>query len=247
MKWHIGCSGFHYRDWKDVFYPAGLPQRKWFDYYSSQFDTLELNVTFYRFPQVKFLKNWYAISPAHFSFAVKAPRLITHYKQFNDCENLLAGFCDTVEEGLSNKLGTVLFQLPPAFAYTPERLERIIQNMRPGLNNVLEFRHASWWDDTIYKRLKKEQIIFSGISHPTLPDKAVINNKLAYYRFHGVPKLYYSAYSHETLQKIADELITGNKVRETYIYFNNTATMGAIENATWLKKYVAGELVTQVH
>ena len=106
MKWHIGCSGFHYRDWKEIFYPAGLPQKKWFEYYSSKFDTLELNVTFYRFPQLSFLRNWYEVSPDHFVFTAKAPRLITHYKRFRDCERLLNDFYTTLIAGLDNKLGT---------------------------------------------------------------------------------------------------------------------------------------------
>ena len=92
MEWQIGCSGFHYKDWKGIFYPDKMPQRQWFEYYSSRFHTLELNVTFYRFPQLPFLENWYAKSPDHFSFAVKVPRLITHYKQFKDSQSLLTDF-----------------------------------------------------------------------------------------------------------------------------------------------------------
>ena len=72
IQWHIGCSGFHYKEWKEVFYPKGLPQRKWFDYYCEHFDTLELNVTFYRFPEMASLQNWYNKSPARFLFSVKA-------------------------------------------------------------------------------------------------------------------------------------------------------------------------------
>lgn len=71
MKWHIGCSGYHYRDWKEIFYPPGLPQKKWFEYYNSHFDTLELNVTFYRFPQLKFLQNWHDVSSPDFTFCGK--------------------------------------------------------------------------------------------------------------------------------------------------------------------------------
>ena len=157
MNWRIGCSGFHYRDWKGIFYPSDIPQRKWFEYYSSKFDTLELNVTFYRFPQFRFLQNWYAISPDKFSFAVKAPRLITHYKQFRDCERLLGDFYSTTEEGLKDKLGAVLFQLPPKFHYTSERLDLLLCNIRKGFKNTIEFRHSSWWTDEVYKRLRKEE------------------------------------------------------------------------------------------
>ncbi len=237
MKWHIGCSGYHYRDWKEIFYPPGLPQKKWFEYYNSHFDTLELNVTFYRFPQLKFLRNWHDVSSPDFTFAVKAPRLITHYKKFNNCEDLLKDFYGTTIAGLKEKLGTVLFQFPPVFAYTPEHLKLIIKNLSAEVKNVLEFRHSSWWEEEVFKKFKKRKIIFSGISHPKLTDEVVVNNKIAYYRFHGVPDLYYSTYGHNKLKAVADALMKDKAVREAYIYFNNTATSGAIENALWLKKY----------
>ena len=92
IEWHIGCSGFHYKGWKEVFYPKGVPQRKWFEYYGEYFKTLELNVTFYRFPRVHILKSWYDKSPPDFSFSVKVPRAITHYKKMNDCEKFLTRF-----------------------------------------------------------------------------------------------------------------------------------------------------------
>lgn len=238
MNWHIGCSGFHYRDWKEIFYPPDVPQKKWFEYYSSKFDTLELNVTFYRFPQLKFLQTWYKNSPAAFSFSVKAPRLITHYKQFRDCERLLNDFYNSIEQGFKEKLGVVLFQLPPQFYYTDERLDLIIANMKKEFSNTVEFRHESWWNEKVYKRLKKEKIIFCGISHPTLPDDAIVTGQTAYYRFHGAPKLYYSSYKKAMLKKIADSFAANKTVKEAFIYFNNTATVAAIENAIWLKNYV---------
>src|SRR5215203_2912212 len=126
MEWRIGCSGFSYADWKEIFYPTGLPQKKWFDYYCSHFNTLELNTTFYRFPQLKFLENWYDKSPANFDFSVKAPRLITHYKQFVDTERLLSDFYGTVREGLRDKLGCILFQMPASITYSDDKLDRII-------------------------------------------------------------------------------------------------------------------------
>lgn len=178
IKWHIGCSGFHYKDWKGIFYPEDIPQRKWFGYYSSKFDTLELNVTFYRFPQLKFLQNWRSISPMKFSFAVKVPRLITHYKQLNNCKELLDDFYTTTETGLRDKLGPVLFQLPPQFQYSEERLERLLKQLRKGFLNTVEFRHDSWWTDNVYKELKKEGISFCGISHPKLPQKPALQTKL---------------------------------------------------------------------
>ena len=112
IDWHIGCSGFYYPDWKLKFYPEGLPQSKWFEYYSSKFNTLELNNTFYRFPQIAALQTWYRRSPASFLFSVKAPRLITHYNKFENSQPLLTDFYTAISAGLKEKLGCVLFQLP---------------------------------------------------------------------------------------------------------------------------------------
>src|ERR1700761_5193584 len=126
IDWHIGCSGFYYKDWRGPFYPVDLPQRKWFEFYGEHFSTVELNGTFYRFPQLKTLQSWYQRSPAHFRFSVKAPRAITHYRKFNDCADFLTSFYDTINNGLREKLGPVLFQLPPGLGYSEEKLEQIL-------------------------------------------------------------------------------------------------------------------------
>lgn len=238
IKWYIGCSGFHYREWKGLFYPEGLPQKQWFEFYCTQFNTLELNVTFYRFPESAVLQRWYERSPPGFSFAVKAPRLITHYKQFNECESLLSDFYTTVQKGLQDKLGMVLFQLPPSFTYSTEKLNRVVRNLDPVVCNAVEFRNAGWWKKEVFETLKANKIIFSGISYPSLPDEAVVNDTKAYYRFHGVPQLYHSSYSHPALKKVVDSLLKNKKPEEVFLYFNNTASMAAIENAKWIKKYI---------
>jgi uncharacterized protein YecE (DUF72 family) len=239
IHWHIGCSGFHYKEWKDVFYPEKLPQKKWFEYYSQQFGTLELNVTFYRFPELDFLQNWNNKSPEHFLFAVKAPRSITHYKKFVDCSQLLTDFYGVIRQGLGDKLGPVLFQLPPQIVYTPERLQQLISSMDSSFTNVIEFRHNSWWQQVVYDALGKQGITFCGISHPSLPGEVIINTNVVYYRFHGVPRLYYSSYNHQQLQQVADAIIKSGAVKNAYLFFNNTADVAAIANARWLTDYVA--------
>ncbi len=242
MKWFIGCSGFHYKEWKGVFYPEKLAQKNWFAYYCQHFNTIELNVTFYRFPQPAFLKGWYEKSPQGFCFAVKAPRLITHYKQFNETEQLLSDFYLVVKDGLKEKLGAILFQLPGKIAYTEDRLQRIIKSLDTNYTNVVEFRHTSWWDEHVYDQLAKHNIIFCSISHPNLPDNIITNTSTVYYRYHGVPKLYYSEYDKSVIKKMADEIKQSKKIKQAYIYFNNTAGMGAINNARQLIAYT--DLVT---
>ncbi len=234
IQWHIGCSGFHYKEWKGAFYPPGLAASKWFEYYCRHFNTLELNNTFYRFPQLSTLQGWYQRSPESFLFSVKAPRLITQYKKFEDTTALLDDFYSTIGEGLKEKLGVVLFQLPPQVTYSAEMLERILAGINTSFANTVEFRHASWWQPQVYRLLAEKQVIFCGMDHPSLPNEAVINTGCVYYRFHGAPKLYYSQYTEDKLEQLVGQLTADEKIKAAYIYFNNTAGPGALANARWL-------------
>jgi uncharacterized protein YecE (DUF72 family) len=238
LQWHIGCSGFHYKEWKEGFYPKGLPQRLWLNHYCRHFNTLELNVTFYRFPQLSFLQNWYQKTPAGFSFAVKAPRLVTHYKKFDACESLLLDFYQTIQKGLQEKLACVLFQLPAQLSFTEDLLKRIVQQLDPAFTNVVEFRHSSWWQSVVYETLSNHHISFCSISHPLLPDEVISNTDVIYYRFHGVPHLYYSSYDEAFLQSVISTIKNAKQAKQAFIYFNNTAQMAAIQNAQFVQQLV---------
>ena len=242
----IGCSGFHNKDWKEKFYPAVLPQSRWFEYYCSKFNTLELNTTFYRFPRVESLKRWYAKSPENFVFSVKVPRLITHYKQLNDSARMLNDFYNSIREGLQDKLGAVLFQFPSRISYSEDFLSRIVETVDEDFLNVVEFRHASWWKSRVYSVLRTEGIIFCGISHPDLPGGIVRNNSTIYYRFHGLKKLYFSQYSKKDIDAFANTLAQESSVKTGYIYFNNTATLAAVRNAVQLEKSLLKNKLMQI-
>jgi uncharacterized protein YecE (DUF72 family) len=236
MEWKIGCSGYHYPDWKRIFYPEDTPQRKWFEYYCEHFNTLELNVTYYKFPRLENLKSWYARSPKAFSFTVKAPRHITHFKKFSEAHRMLQDFNDTVKEGLEDKLGCVLFQFPSNFQFEPERLSRITDMLDASVRNVLEFRHPSWWNKAVYRTLRKNKISFCGMSHPELPDTAISTGETLYYRFHGVPHLYNSRYDSRKLELVAQDLLSQSEGRQAFVYFNNTADGSAVANAKQLQE-----------
>jgi|SRR5690348_10672405 len=238
LDWRIGCSGFHYDDWKEIFYPSSLPKRKWFEFYCEHFNTLELNVTFYRFPQLKFLQTWYNNSPNDFLFSAKVPRLITHYKQFNETERMLNDFYTSCREGLSNKLGCILFQLPAKLEYSQQKLESIIAQMNPSFINVIEFRHPSWWKKKVYSFLNKNNVVFCSHSYPSLPDDLILNNPVVYYRFHGLPVLYYSQYKRKFLEEITCKIKNSEKQKQAFLYFNNTATIAALRNARYVQKLV---------
>src|SRR4051812_30456105 len=135
MEWRIGCSGFSYSDWQGIFYPGDVPHSEWLPYYARFFDCVELNVTFYRFPKVLFFKNLFKKTPDDFGFVVKAPKTITHINQFVNVQSEIENVYDTTARGLEHKLDAILFQLPPSFHFTEERLENIISNLNPAFTN----------------------------------------------------------------------------------------------------------------
>jgi uncharacterized protein YecE (DUF72 family) len=239
-KWWIGCSGFYYKGWREAFYPKGLPQRKWFEFYCESFNTVELNVTFYRFPKLQDLTGWYNRSPEDFRFTVKAPRLITHYKRFHDAKRETQDFYDTVSKGLREKLGCVLFQLHPRMEYSEENLERILVTLNTGFVNALEFRHESWWRSSVFKVLKEHNLTFCSISYPDLPDEVIRTAPSLYYRFHGVPQLYLSSYSNSELLKVSEELNHFRRITDVFCYFNNDIEVAAVRNAKELQKMNPG-------
>ena len=241
MQCYIGCSGFYNKDWKKVFYPERLQQSKWFEYYCTRFNTLEINTTFYRFPRIQLLQKWYDKSPEDFKFSVKAPRLITHYKQFNETKGLLNDFYSAIKDGLKEKLGPVLFQLPAKIIYNEKLLQQIVQNIDISVNNIVEFRDASWWNNAVFNTLSANNISFCGISHPALPDEIIVTANLVYYRFHGMPKLYFSQYSKNRIDQFSEEIIKKAEGKTAYIFFNNTATMAAI-NKKWLQLLLSNDI-----
>jgi uncharacterized protein YecE (DUF72 family) len=234
MKLNSGCSGFHYKHWRGNFYPDDLPEKKWFEYYCQFFNSLELNVTFYRFPQLSTLQSWHSRCPDDFRFAVKAPRIITHYKKFSDTASLIEDFYHTVDSGLKQKLGCILFQLPPNFHFSEAHLDRIVNSLNPSFKNVVEFRHQEWWRPEVFEKLRQNDISFCGMSHPDFPDDIVHTSPLLYYRMHGRSQLYASNYSQDELNELATQLKRQKKLQEAYIFFNNDINGYAPVNAQYL-------------
>src|SRR5688572_6976117 len=165
---HIGCSGYYYSSWKNNFYPEGLPSSRWLEYYSTVFNALEINSTFYRQPQLSALKRYASIVPEGFVFAVKMSRYLTHIKRLSQCAEEVQIFQDHVYEGLQDKLGAFLFQLPGSFKYSAENLEHVLANVPSGPQNVVEFRDQSWWNHDVREALERQNITFCNVDYPGL-------------------------------------------------------------------------------
>ena len=150
---------------------------------------------------------------------------------------MIRDFYDVCQKGLKYKLGAVLFQLPPSYHYSPENLQSVINNLDSNFENVVEFRHQSWWIQEVWKALVKNNITFCSVSHPQLPETIFTAFPLIYIRLHGNEKLFYSSYSTEKLSTIATS-VSANNEKKTFIYFNNTASTAGILNALEIKKTI---------
>ena len=174
-KLFIGTSGWMYKDWQGKFYPEKLPQRKWLEYYGQHFKTVEVNSTFYHSMKLTAFENWFRSTPDDFVFAVKASRFITHIKRLKPDRETIKNFIESVT-ALGDKLGTILWQLPPRFKAEAERLEAflvlssgIIDHSNSQKNSIdyelrttnsklkmaFEFRDPSWFNESIYQILRK--------------------------------------------------------------------------------------------
>jgi uncharacterized protein YecE (DUF72 family) len=156
MQLWVGTSGFQYAEWKGNFYPEDLPASKMLPFYAERFSTTEINYTFHRIPAPKTIDNWKALTPEKFRFALKAPQRITHFAKLRDCADTLGYFCQIIS-GLGQRLGPVLFQLPPNFRKDAAVLNSFLREL-PSIRAAFEFRHDSWFDDEIFEILKSRNI-----------------------------------------------------------------------------------------
>jgi uncharacterized protein YecE (DUF72 family) len=152
MRLLAGTSGFSYKEWKGHFYPEKLPTQGMLGFYSTRLPIVEINNTFYRLPKASVLTEWCAQVPPAFRFAIKAPRRITHLKRLRDCEEELRYFFATLET-LGERLGSILFQLPPFFRRDEAVLAAFLAAMPKGTKAAFEFRHDSWFADPVFDLL----------------------------------------------------------------------------------------------
>jgi len=176
----IGTSGFQYAEWKGKFYPEDLPAAKMLSFYSERFPTTEVNYTFHRIPAPKTIENWKAQTPEKFRFALKAPQKITHWSKLRECSDTLEHFLK-VGAGLGERLGPVLFQLPPTFKKDSEVLNSFLREL-PDMRGAFEFRHESWFDDEIFNLLKSRNMALCIADTDTIATPSRITADYGYLR-----------------------------------------------------------------
>ena len=234
-KYYVGCSGWHYEHWRRLYYPEELPKSEWLSFYARQFNTVELNNSFYRLPSEKAFTTWRESTPDNFVFAVKVSRYVTHIKRLRNLGSAVDNFLS--RSGLlGEKLGPLLYQLPPSMKRNDELLRNFLSSLPPKHQHVVEFRHESWIDEAVFDILRRHNVGLCVFDMPGFSCPLVATSNFAYVRFHGSEGLYSSRYSDEELSEWARKIAgLGQTIKAGCIYFNNDAQAFAVENARTLR------------
>ena len=237
-KVYIGTSGWSYKHWMGTFYPVGTRQKDRFAYYQKYFSTVELNSPFYHLPPRQTFEKWKDDVPADFTYAVKASRYITHMKKLHDTGESLELFLDNAA-GLADKLGIILFQLPPGWKLDLERLEHFLQKLPKGNRYTFEFRNDTWYVPEVYTLLQHYNCAFCiyELAGHLSPIKVTAN--YIYIRLHGPGDKYQGSYTDSVLQQWANRIKSwADDGKDVYVYFDNDQEGYAAFNAITLQDMV---------
>ncbi len=225
----VGTSGWNYSHWREVFYPKNMKQPDWLSFYSGNFNTVEINATFYRLPKPEYVDNWAAAVPEDFIFSVKGSRYLTHIKRLGDTGEPLDRFFDLIAR-LGSKAGPVLWQLPPQLKRSDDRLAAFAGALPGGWRNVFEFRHPSWFCPEVYGILERAGAALCIGDHPDWPQDITLTAGWTYLRFHfGEDE---GRYTEGQLQLWAERIGKfASEGADVFIYFNNDWNAHAIVNA----------------
>ena len=214
MIW-IGTSGYNYPEWKGSFYPAALPAAKMLPFYAARFSTVEINYTFYRMPNERLVGGWAAQTPSPYKLTLKAPRRITHDNRLKNCGELVKTFCN-VAGTLGEKLGALLFQLPPSCRRDLALLDAFLDELPPKAVAAFEFRHASWLDDDVFERLARRNLALCIADSEKMSTPVRITANYAYFRLRD------EGYTADDIKRWSDTVAreTGS-CRDVFVYFKH--------------------------
>jgi uncharacterized protein YecE (DUF72 family) len=228
----VGTSGWQYRDWRERFYPRGVPQRQWLQFYADRFATVEINSAFYRLPEWDTFRHWREQTPQDFCAAVKVSRYLTHVRRLHDPAEAVARFLERAA-GLGAKFGPALLQLPPSLVYDPALLRAVLAEFPDGVRVAVEPRHASWWVPEARRTLEKYGAALCWADRGGRPVGPLWRTAgWAYLRMHAGRAQPRPRYGRTALRswvrRIEDAF---GREPDGYVYFNNDAGGAAIEDA----------------
>jgi uncharacterized protein YecE (DUF72 family) len=227
MIW-IGTSGYNYPEWKGSFYPSDLPAAKMLPFYAARFPTVEINYTFYRMPNEKLVAGWAAQTPSPYKLTLKAPRRITHDSRLRNCGDLVNAFCG-VAASLGEKLGALLFQLPPNLKKDLALFDALLDDFPPKVCAAFEFRHESWLSDDVFDRLARRDLALcvadsrgprrgsrAGVAVEKMSTPVKVTASYAYFRLRD------EGYGPDDISRWADTIARDTaSCREVFVYFKH--------------------------
>ncbi|HEX8944538.1 MAG TPA: DUF72 domain-containing protein [Gemmatimonadaceae bacterium] len=220
MKLHAGTSGYAFKEWKGSFYPQDLKDDAMLGYYASRFPTVEINNTFYRLPKEHVLQDWASQVPDPFTFAIKASQRITHHARLKpECASAVE-FLLKNTSALANRLGPILFQLPPNLKKDVDRLRAFLGTLPADRRYTIEFRHESWFDDDVFGALRERDIPMCIVEQPDFASPVVATASWGYARLHRFD--YDDAMMAEWVKRLAAQPWS-----EAYVYFKHDEGIGS--------------------
>jgi len=238
IKIHIGTSGWSYKHWAGIFYPADVKPARWLEFYAERFHCVELNTSFYHLPRKSTVKGWYNRTTPDFIFCPKLSRYITHQQKLLNSEEALGRFFDVFTD-LKPRMGPVLIQLPPGLRYDEKRVSDFFGQLcknYPGYRFAVEVRHASWLTEPFFRTLEESKIAFViADSGKRFPYYEAVTTDFVYLRLHGHETLYASDYPRDSLHEYAGKIESWlDHEKEVWVFFNNDFHGYAVSNALTL-------------
>jgi uncharacterized protein YecE (DUF72 family) len=237
MKILAGTSGYAFKEWKGPFYPDDLKNGEMLRFYAGKFPAVEINNTFYRMPSEKVLRDWGAQVPADFTFAIKASQRITHYARLKPEASEHVEYLCRATAALGERMGPILFQLPPNMKKDLDRLRTFLDALPKGRRFAMEFRHESWFDDEVLAALREHDVALAGIEQEDFKSPVHSTASWGYMRLHRLD------YDNDALTTWANRLYQNRDWKETYVFFKHDhapeAGSGPLAVASFLKACAA--------
>jgi uncharacterized protein YecE (DUF72 family) len=216
-KFFAGTSGYGHKEWKGIFYPKGLSDKKMLGYYAEQFSTVEVNYTFRRMPTRSIVRSWAEQVPKSFRFVLKAPQAITHRKRLQNARKETTSFL-RVAASLKERQGPLLFQLPPNFKKDVARLEAFLKHVAGRAELAFEFRHTSWFDKEVFDCLKSNAAVLCVAEGDDLPESDLVRTASW-----GYVRLRDDGYTDRRLRNWVNR-INAQKWKQAYVFFKHEST-----------------------
>jgi uncharacterized protein YecE (DUF72 family) len=226
--------GWSYKAWEKRFYLPDLARSRQLEFYISQFPTVEINATFYRLPAIKMVQGWRDKAADFFIYAIKGSRFITHLKRLTNLNGALTKFLERIQP-LNEKIGCLLWQLPPNLQKDYTRLDEFLRQLPQNYRHAVEFRHPSWLQDDIFDLLQDHSVAHASISSQRMPMNLAVTAQHVYLRFHGLAGGAAHDYTRQELEPWAEHIRDYySRGKIVFVYFNNDINVRAPDNAKLL-------------